>query len=91
MFAEKTDNIGIVEVVVFEEGNGGLGALHHFALVHNLHFVTYTTALHIFANHSVGTEVEGEPHHEPHDDLSYYFPLPCQSVFVFLENLDVVV
>ena len=63
MFSNKTDDVGIVEIVVLEEGDGGLGALHGFALVHNFHFVAHAAALHIFANHCIGTEVEGEPHH----------------------------
>ena len=91
MVANKTDDVGIVEIVVLKEGDSGLSALHSFAFVHNLHFVSYATAFHIFANHSVGTKVEGESHYKTHDDLPYNFPLSCQSVFVLLEYLDIIV
>ena len=69
MLTEETDEVGIVEIVVLHKGNGGLGAFDGFAFVDDFDLVADAPALHIFADHGIGTEVEGESDDEPHDHL----------------------
>ena len=91
VLAEKTNQVGVVEIVVLDERNRGLGAFHRLTFVDDFHLVSHFGALHIFANHGIGTQIEREAHDESHDDLAQNLVASGQTLLVLLENLDVVV
>ena len=91
MLTEETDEVGIVEIVVLHKRDGGLGAFDGFAFVDDFDLIADAPALNVFADHGIGTEVEGESDDEPHDHLPQNLVATGKSFLVFLEDLDVVV
>ena len=84
--------VGIVKVVVLDEGDGGLGRLLRLALVHDYSALP-CAALHldVLADDGLVAQVEREAHDDAKTHLTDDLELAMQTLLVALEHLDVVV
>ena len=89
---QPVEGIGIVEVVVLDEGDGGLGGLLRLALVHH-HGALPCAALHldVLTDDGLVAHVEREAHDDAQAHLTDDLELAMQTLLVALEHLDVVV
>ena len=92
VFAETGGELLIVEVVVLQEGDGRLQALHRLTLMLHHHFLPLVLLERdILAHHRIGTEIEHQAHNQADAHLAHNLVLALQSLLVSAENLDVVV
>ena len=92
VLAQPVEGIGIVEVVVLEEGDGGLGRLCRLALVNNLGSrIGSTLHLDIFADNRIVAQIERETHDDAKAYLTDDLELAVQALLIALEHLDIVV
>ena len=88
--AQEAHDVGIVQVVALEEGDGGLrgldflGGVYHLCLPALLH-------LDVLADDHLRAEVERQSHDEAQAHLADDFELAVQAFLVLLEYLDIVV
>ena len=92
MFAQKRDQIGIIEIIILEKRNGRLGRLDIFRFIF-YHFGICSRRLHshILANNYIWTQKQRQPNDKTESHLSDYFKSPVQPLLIFFEHLNIVV
>ena len=91
MLAHEAHDVGIVQVVALEEGDGGLRGLNLLGGMHHLHLSARLLHLDVLADDHLWTEVEHQSHDEAQPHLPDNLELAVQPLLVALEYLDVVV
>ena len=91
VFAAERHHLGIVEVVVLQEGYRGLKRFLGFTLVLHHHLLALALHCHILAHHSVRTEKEHQPDNQSDGHLTHYLVFTFQSLLVASEYLYIVV
>ena len=91
VFAQKSHQVGIIEVVALEERNGGLCGLDFLCRVHHFHLSVRLFHLDVFADDHLRAEVEGQSYNQSQTYLADNLELAVQPLLVPLEYLDIVV
>ena len=92
MLAHPFEGIGIVEVIVLDEGDSGLGRLLSLTLVYDLCDATYTTLhLYILTYHSLVAQIKGETYDDAEAHLTDNLKLTMQTLLITLEHFDIVI
>ena len=90
VLAGPGEEVGVVEVMMFDEGDGGLGGLDLRGLLDHDDIVLNMGA-DDFVHADGRTETEGESDDESEGDLAGNLDPAVESVFVLTEGLDIVV
>ena len=91
MFAHEAYQIGIIQVVVLEERDGGLGRFLVLCLMNHFHDFSTSLYLYVFTDYYVWTQVQCQPDDETQPYLADDLELAMKTFLVFLECLDVVI
>ena len=91
VLAAKSHNLGIIQVVGLEEGNGGLGRLYRIGFVDHLSYLVIVLYLYILPDDGIGAQKERQPHDKSQTQLPDKLYLGIEPVLAFLEIFDIVV
>ncbi len=84
------EEVGVVEVMMLDEGDSGLGGLDLRGLLHDDDIILDMTRHHFVHAHG-RTETQGESDDESESDLSGDLDPSVESVFVLAEGLDIII
>ena len=91
MFAHETYEVGIIEVIVLEKRDGGLGGFLVLALMHHIYDMPVFLNLYVLADNHLRAQVKRQADYQPQPDLSDNLELAVKPFLVLAEHLDIIV